>query len=157
MKILKYDSDTGIFTWLVSPAKNVKAGSIAGMLKNNGYVVIGIKGKTFLAHRLAIIYTYGDCIDDYEVDHINHVTHDNKISNLRIATPSQNQFNRNLQQNNTSGIKGVNWDKRKKGWVARCSINGRQHYIGIYPDIVIAQKAVVEFRKNAHGEFKNNG
>lgn len=156
-KILSYNKDTGIFRWNLNSSKNVEIGDIAGMLNKCGYILIGIDGRTFLAHRLAIIYVHGDCIDDYEVDHINNVRHDNRICNLRLATPSENQFNRGIQRNNTSGIKGVTWSNSRKKWMARCSVRGKNHYLGRYDDVKLAEKAVVEFRRKAHGEFKNNG
>ncbi len=55
-EILHYDPDTGEFTWLVSPAKNVKSGDRAGCLADNGYRHIGINGNTYKEHRLAWLY-----------------------------------------------------------------------------------------------------
>ena len=47
----------------------------------------------------------------YRVDHINRDSLDNQDFNLRLATCSQNQANREVNKNNTSGFKGVSWDK----------------------------------------------
>src|SRR3990167_452436 len=56
---------------------------------------------------------------DKETDHINHNKLDNRKINLRAVTTSQNQWNRKLGKNNTSGYKGVALEKRNNKWKAR--------------------------------------
>ena len=58
---------------------------------------------------------------DVQVDHIRGEMskNDNRKSNLRVCTPSQNCMNRRIRLDNTSGVTGVNWDKHKNKWVAR--------------------------------------
>lgn len=69
-------------------------------------------------------------IKDLVVDHINHNTFDNQMSNLRPATISQNAANTKLAKNNTSGCKGVYWSKQIKRWVARICVNGENKHLG---------------------------
>ena len=145
-ELLNYDQNTGIFTWL----KNNK---IAGGINSKGYVAIKIKNKLYKAHRLAWLYVYGEWPNI--VDHINRIRNDNKLSNLRLATPSQNQFNSNLRKDNTSGIKGVTWAKQSKKWLVQIRIDKKKTHIGIYKNFEMAKIAIDLARKKYHKEFAN--
>jgi hypothetical protein len=70
--------------------------------------------------------------DDLVVDHINHNKLDNRRDNLRVCTQQENAQNRPIQCNNTSGITGVTWDKRKNKWRATISVNGKRKYLGYF-------------------------
>lgn len=156
LEVLNYNPDTGIFTWKVRTSNRVKVGDVAGDMEGNGYLRISVDGNRFRAHRLAIIYVYGDGYYE-QVDHINHIRTDNRISNLRVATHSQNNWNQQLQRKNTSGVKGVYWDKNRNKWSAYCCVMGKKHMLGRFSDIKSAENAVIEFRAKAHGEFYFNG
>ena len=87
-------------------------------IDNNGYVAC--TEKIFM-HRLIMSAT-----DDELVDHIKHKKYDNRKSELRLATFSQNSINRRKQSNNTSGITGVSYHKASKKWFAYIKLNGKQ-------------------------------
>ena len=146
---LKYDADTGLFTWLKPTSNRVKAGAPAGALRNHGYVVVGFKGNHYLAHRLAWFYSYGTWPKG-EVDHINRNRQDNRLANLRDTTRSENARNTGAQANSSSGIKGVSWDKICKRWRVQIRINGKQTYVGVFKTIkeatVAYQKIVVTYQ-----------
>ena len=96
-RILTYNPETGGFRWAVDRgcnANRVKAGTIAGSVKDNGYVAIKI-GRTFYkAHRLAWFLGTGEWpAPDIEIDHINRVRGDNRLCNLRPVTRIGNQAN----------------------------------------------------------------
>ena len=86
-------------------------------------------------------------------DHIDRNMLNNLESNLRIATKSQNGANSKLQKNNTSGYRGVHWDKRNKRWVASVRNNYKKFYLGRFIDkheaAFVYNKAAREF----FGEF----
>ena len=152
---LHYDTGTGIFTWLISPARNVKAGDAAGCIDSRGYIQIKIKGVLYRAHRLAWLYVHGH-FPPNGADHKNLTKSDNWISNLRPATDLENQKNTGKQSNNTSGFKGVCWEKQAKKWKARCVVNGKDHYLGLF-DVAAEASAVREaFAQRHHGEFYND-
>jgi len=90
------------------------------------------------------------------VDHINGDQLDNRKINLRICTKKQNQRNRiKLNKNNTSGFRGVSWDKCRRKWAAQLSINYKHMYLGRFDDIQKARMAVREAILEKHGEFAN--
>lgn len=89
-----------------------------------------------------------------EVDHIHgkRTRNDNRKSNLRIATNSQNQMNKGLKSNNTSGVTGVNWNKRIGKWHARISKNKDKIHLGYFDNFEDAVKA----RKRAEEKYFGN-
>lgn len=70
--------------------------------------------------------------EGFDTDHINRNKLDNRRCNLRTVTRSQNQFNRGNPINNTSGYKGVGWDKEHQKWVSRIKVNGKKIFLGRY-------------------------
>ena len=127
-ELLRYDPETGVLRWIVSPVGTVATGSIAGTLNPNGYRYIRINNKKYLAHRLVFLYTEGAFPPD-ETDHINRNRSDNRWCNLRACTRRENQQNRS---DNTSFV-GVKWMKKDKRWsVYGPAIKGKQVYLGYF-------------------------
>ncbi len=87
------------------------------------------------------------------VDHANGNKADNQYTNLREATKSQDCANRPKQKNNTSGYKGVVWDKSKNRWRARIKHNEVWRHLGYYTDILLAAKAYDAAALLAFGSF----
>jgi hypothetical protein len=146
--LLSYDPISGYFTWIVTRGCR-KAGSIAGGLGSNEYHYIRIDRITYLTHRLVWLYVYGEWPKD-EIDHINHDRGDNRISNLRHINRYENQKNRPMQENNTSGVVGVCWDKDREKWRSNIKVNRKNIYIGRYDEMADA----VEARKDAEKKYK---
>ena len=128
-KYLEYNPDSGIITWIKSPSRRVKAGSIAGVVDSRGYIGIGFKGKRYFAHRLAMVLHNGeDMPDGMVVDHINHIRTDNRIVNLRVVSNRENLSNR--EKPGTSRYPGVSWDKSSKKWLVMIRIGDKRIYLG---------------------------
>ncbi len=153
-ELLSYSPETGAFTWLKNRGR-ITAGDFAGNLDTRGYVRIIIDGKKYRAHRLAWLYTHGKWPED-QIDHVNGNCSDNRLENLREATCSQNNFNKPLQKNNTSGVKGVYWHKGKQRWTAMCRVNGKRFTVGTFIELEKAAEAIRDFRKANHGSFARN-
>lgn len=151
-QLLHYDPQTGWFTWLVCNSNRAAVGSPAGATRPDGYVKIGLHGKPNLAHRLAWLYVYGDWPSKH-LDHINGIRNDNRICNLREASTLENNLNKGLQSNNTSGQKGVYWDKVNQKWYARGKVSGKSHHLGRFKSFSEASSAFQLFAKQHYGEF----
>jgi hypothetical protein len=127
-------------------------GQIAGCVhKGTGYIHVKIKAKAHKAHRLVFLYHHG-YLPEF-VDHIDGDKSNNRIENLRLATYSQNQHNRKLCSTNTSGVKGVYWDKRKKKWRGRIESMGKKIHVGYWDTLEEAEAAMTIARNKLHGEF----
>lgn len=91
--------------------------------------------------------------DMRQVDHKNGNGLDNRKENLRIATSSQNQANSQKRIDNTSGYKGVTWNKRNKKWQAEIKYNQQHFYLGLFKNKDKAAQAYNEMALKFHGEF----
>jgi len=155
-KILHYDPSTGIFTWLTNRKSNL-IGKEAGCINASGYHRIGINYMSHRSHRLAFLYMEG-VFPPKHVDHINHITSDNRWENLRHITHIDNCKNQSAPKNNKSGVVGVVWHKASKKWAAQVKVNYKVVHLGLFNDFFDA----VCCRKSAdnkygfhqtHGEF----
>lgn len=86
-------------------------------------------------------------------DHRNCNRLDNRRINLRVATCSENQHNKKLQKNNTSGYKGVSWYACYGKWRVRIWAGRKSKHLGYFIDIIIAAKAYNKAAKKYHGKF----
>jgi hypothetical protein len=123
--ILRYDPDTGFFTWLVRTGLRVQVGDVAGSIRPDGYININVNREKNYAHRLAFLYMTGSFPPD-QVDHINGNPSDNSWKNLRSATRNENMRNTKMQKRNVSGLTGVSRDYRFNIWCVRVRHNGKQ-------------------------------
>jgi hypothetical protein len=152
-EVLEYNPDTGLFTRIKSiGSSNRKVGNVAGYKKDVGYITIKINRKLYKAHRLAYLYMTGK-FPENSIDHINHIKHDNRWINLRDATNSQNHANQVKPKNNTSGYKGVCWNKQDKKWRAKIEYMYKDIHIGYYTTAEEASEAYKKKATELNGEF----
>jgi hypothetical protein len=151
-EMLNYDEKTGIFTWRVKSSRSVKVGQVAGGLCGAGYWQIRINRKPYLAHRLAWLYLYGEWPKGV-IDHKSGDTLENKSSNLRDCSRVENNQNMRKSKNNSSGFKGVSFNKKSKKWHASAGLNGKVVYLGYHSTPEKANEAYQDFAKKNHGEF----
>lgn len=150
-QIISYDPETGIFHWRVS-IRGVRKGRPAGYLTLTGYLTIRVCGVLYGAHHLAWLYMTGQW-PTHEIDHKDCNPSNNKFSNLREATSSQNKGNMRRPSHNRSGAKGAYEDKRSGRWYAQIRKNDRQIHLGCFGT---REEAAVAYEKAAReyfGEF----
>jgi len=141
--VLLYNPLLGNFTYKRNVG-NRKAGTIAGSLKVEGYVIIKVNSIPYKAHRLAWLYIYGNFPNGH-IDHIDHNKSNNRIDNLRDTTPSVNGKNRSKSIANTSGVTGVYWRKDSCRWRAIICVDGVNIQLGTF----VSFSDAVDARKNA--------
>lgn len=138
---LIYDPNTGLFF-------SKRAGRVVGAKGGSGgkYLVVWIKNKRFLCHRLAWAMHYGHWIMPLaEIDHINGDKTDNRIGNLRMFSRQMQCRNVRLARSNRTGTTGVHWDHRMQCFSATINVNRKQIWLGRHNTLEEAVKA----RKNA--------
>lgn len=108
------------------------------------------KQTTFLVHRLVM-----QAFEAYEgpVDHVDRCGANNAISNLRRASLSQNQANQGMRRNNTSGFKGVTWDRRANRWMAQISVANKRQFLGYFKVPEEAARKYDSVARAAFGPF----
>jgi len=127
----------------------------------------GIKKFTWRLHILGYVYTIlkkgkrATFLHRYllntpkgmECDHINMNRLDNRRSNLRNATLSENKCNRGMQKNNKSGFKGVIWETRRKKWRAWIAFRNVPYFLGYFESAKEAAKTYDKKAIELHGKF----
>lgn len=92
-ELFDYNPKTGEFFRLLHKGGKIKKGWFSGSKHPEGHLIIRADNTRFYAHRLAWIYMYGEISEGLMIDHINGKRDDNRICNLRLATPKQNSAN----------------------------------------------------------------
>ena len=113
-----------------------------------GRVRTTVDGKTVYFHQFVLKPP-----DGAEVDHVNGNKLDNRRCNLRVATHSQNNQNKRLRRDNTTGYKGVCFDKRAGKYIAYINANGARTYLGYFDDSLLAAMAYDRAAIRLHGEY----
>lgn len=151
-RLFTVDAENGKIYWKVKTSLRIKIGDEAGYKDYYGYVVIRIHGKLYRRHRLIWWHTNKSCPSKF-IDHINEVKGDDRISNLREATKSQNMHNISRRSRNTSGYTGVSWSKHNKKWVAQLRFNNKPIPIGHFPTKEAAALMYNVAAKHLFGDF----
>ena len=156
--LFEYREDGNLIRRVAVRGPGGQIGRAIGSMSNGGkdrpdkkYMTTKIAGQYYYVHKLIYLYHHGYMPE--QVDHINRNSLDNRIENMRAATPSQNCSNRRLFKNNTSGFRGVAWDKIHKKWTSYISFGGKRKNLGYYDDIDDAAKRSESARNEFHGDY----
>lgn len=128
-ELLHYDAPSGVFRWRVESHVARRPWDVAGRKNEKGYTIIDIESRQFRAHRLAWLYVHGRWPSD-QLDHRNGDRSDNRLVNLRDATNKENHENFALSRGNTSGYRGVSWDKNRQKFTAKVVHHGKTINVG---------------------------
>lgn len=160
-----YNSDTGELVWKVRPGSHFNtvagcnvtnarcAGKVAGTKCQNGYMQVWVNGSIVKVHRIIYEMHFGPIPDGIYIDHENLDRSDNRIENLRKATPSENKMNSPIQSNNTTGFKGVSYCQNTSKWKAAIKTRGVITNLGSFMSPELAHMAYCEAAKLHHGDF----
>ena len=121
-------------------------------VSGHGYIVSSNKSKTIFLHRYILNLQQGCNII---VDHIDHNKKNNRKSNLRLCTPSENMINKQLLQSNKSGYPGIRWENNRHKWYVRICADRKEHFIGRFDSFNDALEARLNAEKLYFGEFAN--
>ena len=137
------DSDLAVYQWAVT---------------DRGYAHSNIAKKLQALHRIVLARKIGrPLVKGEQADHINGLKLDNRRSNLRVATHTQNQQNSKRPTTNKSGYKGVSQRKGSDRWVAHIRNNGPTKYLGTFDTPKAAHLAYCKAAKELHGAYANTG
>jgi len=156
-KVFEYNPETGILKWKkrldTTDTINTKySGKEAGFKSKNGYIRIGINGKTYAAHTIAYCIHFGKWVD--QIDHENHIRNDNRILNMKPCSMMENEKNKKLFKTNTTGHCGVY--ARKNRFRAIIVSDNKRIHLGYFDNIDDAVKARKKAEKE-HGFHPNHG
>ena len=155
VSVLDYDSDTGVFRWKQRYKNNTHlSGKIAGSVHVKGYLLIGVKGVRYLAHRLAWMYVNG-AMPSMQIDHIDGNKTNNRISNLRNVRSCENTMNqKKANKVSTTGLLGVTPYKIKGiptgRYSAQITLNYKCIHLGTYPTPELAHEAYLLKKRELH-------
>lgn len=174
-ELLHYNPDTGIFTWNYRDVKWFKrnkdfliwnkrfANKIAGNIHTHfktgkSYIRLRIFGKSYVGHRLAVLYMNGSLSDNNkEIDHKDGDGLNNSWLNLKETNRQGNSRNRRLQSNNTSGQCGISLNKRDDKFVAYIyDLNGNKISLGTFKTFDEAVM-VRKLAEKEYGYSENHG
>lgn len=146
---IRYEPETGHFLWSVG-RPGCKAGSRAGSVTREGYVVVRLGRQTLRAHRLAWFLSYG-CWPVGEIDHINGNPSDNRLANLRVVDRAGNAQNRRKAHRDSShGFLGAAWNSQHKRWQAKIVANGKRYHLGYFDSAEAAHAAHMNAKQRLH-------
>ncbi|MBS0227683.1 MAG: HNH endonuclease [Proteobacteria bacterium] len=109
----------------------------------SGYVIIGVDGVLYRAHRLAWLYVFGEW-PVREIDHLNQIKTDNRIANLRDVDRGHNEANKSTASSaSISGVRGVS-PRQDGAFVARIARKRKLIHLGAFRSISEAEAAYLK-------------
>jgi len=169
-KMLRYEPDTGKLFWLARSPDMFPEGERSNAwrcanwnskwagkeaftaITSRGYLHGRIFGQAYFAHRVIWALANGAWPIAW-IDHRDRNTANNVLSNLREATASENLCNQGAPRTNTSGVKGITWDKCRAKWCAQIVLQKKRYFLGRFGTIEDATAAYVAANAQLHGEF----
>lgn len=151
-ELLHYNPKTGQFHWWTRTGNRTWLGPLAGCVSRDGYRYIKVDHRIYREHQLAWFYMNGrwgrPLIDHRDGDGTN-----NRWTNLRQATRSQNCANCRRPRDNTSGYKGVHHYRRSGKWTAQICSNRKRFHLGTFETREEAREAYLKAARKLFGEF----
>lgn len=149
-ELFEYDPDSGVLSWKGPRKGRQKQGLEAGFLISDGYQKVGIDGRRYPLHRVVWLYVFG-VWPEGQIDHVNGVRSDNRISNLRDVTAAVNCQNvRKARGSSKSGLLGASWHKQRNRFQAQIKVDGSSRFLGLYATAEEAHQAYLVAKRQMH-------
>lgn len=150
LELLHYEPETGVFTRLSTVNIRSQRGMQAGSISTLGYRLLGIDYHRFYEHRVAWFYVHKEW-PPHTIDHIDGDRANNRLSNLRLATLTDNNRNKPVRSTSQTGFKGVKRVGRR--FRAQIDVNGRSIHLGYFASPEDAHCAYCKAADEMHGDF----
>lgn len=148
--LFRYEPETGLLIRIAGHKSWI--GTVAGCGRH-GYQRVKIGYRSVAAHRIAWVIVTGEW-PAVEIDHIDLNKSNNRWSNLRLATHSENQSNCRAYSCNTTGVKGVYPAPHTSGkYISAIRKNGKRRHLGTFLSVQEAGAAYERAVALVHGEF----
>ena len=155
-RIFSYDTETGELKWAVTLSSAAVKGKPCAAKNFHGYYTVKVRGKTYLVHRVVWLMMTGS-FPTTTIDHINRVRSDNRWSNLRLATITQQAGNTIRTDGKVTGVRGVRMCGKKFQARIRTKnpVTGESRlvHLGTFPTLELAKAAYDAIAKDYFGEF----
>lgn len=148
-ELFHFCPESGVLTRRIAAAPNAPEGAIAGRLNTAGHLVVCVHARMYMVHRVAWLWMTGEW-PTFEIDHINQNKSDNRWSNLREATRSQNLINRGHRRKHQLP-RGVS--KAGGRYQAQIRVAGTFRHLGMFGCPTAAHFAWVKAAKARDPEF----
>lgn len=119
----------------------------------NNYAVSRINGRLEYLHRVIWRLAKKTLPVNFQLDHWDRDGLNNQLSNLRLATISQQR--KNKRSWGSSQYLGVSWMTLRNKWRSVIKVDGHQHHLGLFDDEIEAAKVYDTAATKFHGEFAN--
>jgi hypothetical protein len=144
-----FEYKDGKLLWKTSRTNAIVAGKEAGTKHTKGYRRVYFDGKTHAVHRVIWQMFNGDIPDGMQIDHIDGNPLNNKIENLRLATPRQNSLNRAYK----GKVKNVSLCSENNKYRVSLTSSGKRIFLGYFEDFELASLVATEARQKYHGIY----
>lgn len=146
--LFAYDPATGVVTARIHRGRqSPKVGEPVGSLNRDGYLTVMVARRNYMLHVVAWLLVHG-CYPANDLDHRDGHRANNRLSNLRPATRSENNQNMARRSDNTSGEPGV-WQVRGR-WRVRVTSHGTNHHVGYFDTLAEAKAARLAAKAKLH-------
>ena len=143
-----FDYRDGVLYWKIPGPKRSKTKRAGYLDSFSGYDYVRVNKKLHRVHRLIWCMFHG--YEPSEIDHINRNRADNRIENLREVSRTQNNYNHPMRTDNTSGVRGVSWNKIKNKWRVYINVEKQRLELGHFKDFDLACLVADEARDKYH-------
>jgi hypothetical protein len=146
----------GNLYWKIKHSKSINIGQQAGCYHAiHNRRVIRFDGKLYKQYTLIWIWHNGEIPSGKVIDHIDRNCANDRIDNLRVCTQRENTMNQSLSKANTSGYKGITYDKERGNWQASIFLNYKRKFLGRYSTKEDAAIAYNNAASKYYGQFAN--